>query len=158
MSGVTVRRARPEDGLAIVELVEALLEYEHIGPMAEGAHDRLISELFAPDSRLAAFAAEIDDRIIGYSIVYETYSTLWGQPRLFIEDIFVLPEYRSQRAVYELFRAVVRYALERGCTQMHWEALTWNKLAIDFYERVGAERDEGWYTYRLREDAMRRLL
>lgn len=158
MSGVTVRKARPEDGPAIVGLVEALLEYEHIGPMAEGAHDRLISELFAPLSRLASFVAEIDGRIIGYSIVYETYSTLWGQPRLFIEDIFVLPEYRSQRAGYELFRAVVRHALHRGCTQMHWEALTWNQLAIDFYERLGAERDEGWYTYRLTEAGMRRLV
>jgi len=155
---VTVRRALPEDAEAVIALIEGLLEYEHIGPMAPGSHERIAAEMAAPEPRLTAFVAESDGAIVGYSIVYETYSTLWGQPRLFIEDIFVLPEHRSTGAGFALFRAVTRHALDRGCTQMHWEALTWNKLAIDFYERLGAKRDEGWYTYRLGEEGMRKLV
>ena len=125
--------------------------------MTEGAKERLVAEMFAENPRFETFVAESAGSIIGYAIVYETYSTMRGRPRLFIEDIFVLPERRGQSAGYALFRAVVRHAAERGCAQVEWQVLTWNQIAVDFYERLGGERDTEWYTYRLGEDAMKRI-
>jgi GNAT superfamily N-acetyltransferase len=158
MSEVTVRRARPEDGEAVCALVEELLAYERIGPMTEGAHERLVRDLFAPGTPLTAFVAERDGRLVGYAIVYETYSTKRARPRLFIEDIFVQPDVRGRGAGFALFREVVRHAIARGCVQLEWQVLTWNRLALDFYERLGGERDTEWRTYRLGEDGMRALL
>ncbi len=155
---VNVRKARPGDEDAVCELIEALLAYEEIGPMTDGAKERLIDDMFAEDPRFDTFVAESAGRIVGYAIVYETYSTMRGRPRLFIEDIFVIPEKRGQSAGYALFREVVGHAVERGCAQIEWQVLTWNQLAIDFYERIGAKRDTEWYTFRLGEDAMRRLV
>jgi GNAT superfamily N-acetyltransferase len=157
VSAVSVREARPEDGPAVIALIEALLDYEHIGPMAEGAHERVLAEMFAPEPRFETFVAEAGGTLVGYAIVYETFSTLRGRPRLFIEDIFVLPEHRGTGAGFALFRAVAAHALEHACASMHWEVLTWNRLAIGFYERLGGTRDEEWYTYRLDKSAMRRL-
>jgi GNAT superfamily N-acetyltransferase len=154
---VTVRRARTEDGPVICEMIEALLEYENIGPMTDGAHERLTADAFAENPRFATFIAETADGIAGYAIVYETYSTLRARPRLFIEDIFVRPEQRGTGAGYALFREAIRYAAERGCAMVEWQVLTWNQPAIDFYERQGAARDREWYTYRLDEDGMRAL-
>jgi ribosomal protein S18 acetylase RimI-like enzyme len=82
------------------------------------------------------------------------YSTLRARPRLFIEDIFVYPEYRGTPAGWQLLRAVVRHARERDCCLIEWQVLAWNQLAIDFYERAGAQRDCEWYTYRLDETAI----
>ncbi len=155
---VNVRKARPGDGDAVCELIEALLAYEEIGPMTDGAKERLVADMFAENPRFDTFVAESAGRIVGYAIVYGTYSTMRGRPRLYIEDIFVLPEKRGQGAGYALFREVVRHAAERGCAQIEWQVLTWNKLAIDFYERLGGKRESEWYTFRLSEDAMRRIV
>ncbi len=155
---VNVRKARPGDSDAVCELIEALLAYEEIGPMTDGAKERLVAEMFAENPRFDTFVAESAGRIVGYAIVYETYSTMRGRPRLYIEDIFVLPEERGQSAGYALFREVVRHAEERGCAQIEWQVLTWNQLAIDFYERLGGERDKEWYTFRLGEDAMLQIV
>jgi len=157
-AAVSIRRATPADGEAVCALVEALLEYEHIGPMTEGAHERLVRDMFAPGTPLTTFVAEQGGRLVGYAIVYETYSTLRARPRLFIEDIFVRPEARGTGAGYALFREAVRHAAERGCALVEWQVLTWNRLALDFYERLGGKRDTEWYTYRLGEDRMRALL
>ncbi len=155
---VNVRKVRPGDGDAVCELIEALLAYEEIGPMTDGAKKPLVADMFAEDPRFDTFVAESAGRIIGYAIVYETYSTMRGRPRLYIEDIFVLPEKRGQGAGYALFREVVRHAAERGCAQIEWQVLTWNQLAIDFYERIGGKRDRDWYTFRLDEDTMQRIV
>ena len=155
---INVRKARPGDGDTVCELIEALLAYEKIGPMTDGAKERLVADMFAENPRFDTFVAESAGRIVGYAIVYETYSTMRGRPRLFIEDIFVLPEQRGQSAGYALFREVVRHAAGRGCAQVEWQVLTWNQLAIDFYERLGSKRDTEWHTYRLGEDAMRRII
>jgi GNAT superfamily N-acetyltransferase len=139
-------------------MIEALVEYEHIGPMTEGAHERLAADMSREDPPFVTFIAEVDGKPAGYAIVYETYSTMRARPRLFIEDIFVYPSYRGEGVGWELFRAIVRHARERDCCLVEWQVLTWNRLAIGFYERAGAERDTEWYTYRLTEETMLTVL
>jgi GNAT superfamily N-acetyltransferase len=104
------------------------------------------------------FLAEYDGRAVGYAFVFETYSSFLALPTLFLEDLFVLPEYRSKRVGYSLFTAMVAEAHRRGCGRMEWAVLDWNQLAIDFYKRFGATHLKEWQVYRLVREDMERIL
>ena len=153
----TVRPATAADGDTIVRLITALLTYESLPTPGEAAAARIKADL-AEGRRFTAWIAEVDGDTAGYALVFEAYSTLAGLPRLYLEDIFVLPEFRSRRVGYALMREVVAEALRRGIPILEWEALDWNKLATDFYLRIGAKHEAEWYNFRMGEDAMRALV
>jgi GNAT superfamily N-acetyltransferase len=99
--------------------------------------------------RFDAYLAEIDGVAAGYAFVFETYSSFLALPTLYLEDLFVLPEYRKRKAGYALFSAMLNEAYRRGCGRMEWTVLDWNQLAIDFYKRFGATHMREWHLYRL---------
>lgn len=153
-----VRKASPADAPTLLSLVDALASYEHLAPPDTAARDRLLNDLFGKSPRLEAFIGEVDGRSVGYAFVLETYSSFLALPSLYLEDLFVLPEFRSRRVGYALFINAVAEAERRGCGRMEWMVLDWNQLAIDFYDRVGAKHMREWQLYRLLPDDMRRLL
>jgi GNAT superfamily N-acetyltransferase len=156
--GVIVRRAVPEDANAVLRLIQALADFEKLEGPDEAAKDRLRSGLFDGRLGMLTLLAEVDGKTAGYAVAYEKYSTFSGLPNLFLEDIFVLEEHRGSGAGWALFREVAAEAARRGCGEMEWQVLTWNRGAMDFYERLGAGRDEEWYTYLLSRDGIRALL
>jgi GNAT superfamily N-acetyltransferase len=95
--------------------------------------------------------------VVGYAFVFETYSTFLALPTLYLEDLFVLPEYRGRKAGYALFRHCAEEALRRGCGRFEWAVLDWNRPAIEFYERLGAKHLHDWLIYRLDREGMERL-
>ena len=149
MSEPLVRKALPEDGPAILDLIVALANYEKLTPPDGSARERLLRDMFSTPSRIDVYLCEIEGQPVGYAILFETYSTFLALPTLFLEDLFVLPEYRGRKAGYALFKAVMAETKRRGCGRLEWSVLTWNQLAIDFYERLGATRLADWYAYRL---------
>ncbi len=153
-----VRAATPADAPAILSLVLGLADYEKLAPPDEAAQQRLIRDMFLTPPRIQAFLAEIGGTPVGYAFVFETYSSFLALPTLYLEDLFVLPAYRNQKAGYALFTHVVAEAHRRGCGRMEWSVLTWNQLAIDFYERLGAQRLTDWAMYRLTRPAMEQIL
>jgi GNAT superfamily N-acetyltransferase len=153
-----VRAATSADAATILKLVHGLAEYEKLDPPDEQAQQRLIRDMFITPPRIQAFLAEIGDVAVGYAFVFETYSSFLALPTLYLEDLFVLPEYRSQKAGYALFTHVVAEAHRRGCGRMEWSVLTWNRLAIDFYVRLGARHLSDWAVYRLTRPDMERIL
>jgi GNAT superfamily N-acetyltransferase len=153
-----VRAATSADAPAILSLVLGLAEYEKLAPPDEAAQQRLIHDMFLTPPRIQAFLAEIGQTPVGYAFVFETYSSFLALPTLYLEDLFVLPAYRSQKAGYALFTHVVAEAHRRGCGRMEWSVLTWNRLAIDFYERLGAQHLADWAMYRLTRPAMEQIL
>jgi GNAT superfamily N-acetyltransferase len=133
----------------LLELVDALAEYEKLTPPDEAAKARLVDDVFGQSPRLEAFLCLIGDLPVGYALIFETYSSFLALPTLFLEDLFVLPAYRKKGAGYALFTAMVSEAHERGCGRMEWAVLDWNRPAIEFYKRLGARQLKEWYYYRL---------
>ncbi len=141
-----VRRATAADAEAILQLVDALADYESLPRPSAEAKKRLAADL---DKRFDAWIAEVDGKSAGYAFVFETYSSFLALPTLYLEDLFVLPEYRSRKVGFALFSEVLEEAKRRGCGRMEWTVLDWNELAIQFYKRAGAAHMKEWNLYRI---------
>jgi GNAT superfamily N-acetyltransferase len=102
--------------------------------------------------------AEVDGQAVGYAVFFETYSTFLGLPTLYLEDLFVLPDFRGVGVGSALFRECATEAVRRDCGRMEWQVLAWNDLALGFYDHLGAVplHDE-WRCYRLTGAALARL-
>jgi GNAT superfamily N-acetyltransferase len=153
----SIRRATAEDGIALLALIDALADYEHLDRPDAGARGRLLSDAFGPVPRIEAWLAEFDGVPAGYAIIFETYSSFLALPTLYLEDIFVLPEYRNRKIGLSLFLAVGDLARQRGCGRMEWTVLHWNSLAIDFYRRLGARHMDEWQLFRLTAEQLNEL-
>ncbi len=146
---VTVRKATGDDASVILSLVDALAAYEKLEPPDAHAKERLIGDMTGVRPRFDAYLAKVGGKGVGYAFVFETYSSFLALPTLYLEDLFVLPEYRKKRIGYTLFAAMVKEAHRRGCGRMEWAVLDWNQPAIDFYKRIGATHLKQWQLYRL---------
>jgi GNAT superfamily N-acetyltransferase len=156
--GVRVRQATPHDAQTILTLVRGLAAYEKLAPPDAAAEERLLRDMFASPPRIQAYIGECDDTPAGYAFVFETYSSFLALPTLYLEDLFVLPEFRKRKLGLALFTAMVAEAHRRGCGRMEWSVLDWNQLAIDFYERLGAKELKEWRVYRLLRTDMEQIL
>ena len=136
----------PADAEAILQLVDALADYESLPRPAAAAKQRLVADM---NKRFDAWIAEVDGASAGYAFVFETYSSFLALPTLYLEDLFVLPEYRSRKVGLALFNEVLEEAKRRGCGRMEWSVLDWNELAINFYKRAGASHMKEWHCYRI---------
>ena len=156
--GVRVRPATPDDAPSIRSLVRGLAEYERLPPPDEAAENRLIHDMFSTPPRIQPFLGECDGLAAGYAFVFETYSSFLALPTLYLEDLFVLPQFRGRKLGYAMFTAMVAEAHRRGCGRMEWSVLDWNRLAIDFYEGLGAKELKEWRVYRLVRYDMEQIL
>lgn len=154
---VRIRRATAADVEVLLSLVDALADYEKLDRPSKSARERLIRDGFGPTPRFEAYLAELEDRIVGYAITFETYSSFLALPTLYLEDVFVLPDARRAGVGSTFVRQLAAEAVRRGCGRMEWVVLDWNAPAIDFYERLGARRLREWHTYRLDAGELSRL-
>ncbi len=151
---VHIRHATEQDAATIRNLIIALADFEKLSPPDEAAQNRLVADAFGPRPRFEIFLAEVGDHVAGYAFVFETYSTFRALPTLYLEDLFVLPQYRGQRVGYELFSYCAKEANRRGCGRFEWVVLDWNTHAINFYQRLGATHLTAWQVYRLDSEAL----
>jgi GNAT superfamily N-acetyltransferase len=154
---ISIRKATSADSELLIRLVISLADFERLPPPDAAAQQRLVADAFGPSPRFDVFLAELDGEVAGYAFVFETYSTFLALPTLYLEDLFVLPEYRGRRVGYALMLHLAHEAVWRGCGRMEWAVLDWNRHAIDFYERLGAVHLNEWLVYRLDRDALERL-
>src|SRR5215212_4861827 len=127
MTDIAIRKAQPTDAPTILSLICALADFEKLPPPDEAAQTRLIEDAFAERPRFEVFLADVDSKAVGYAFFFETYSTFLARPTLYLEDLFVVPDYRKQRVGYALFRFCVAEAARRGCGRMEWTVLDWNQ-------------------------------
>jgi GNAT superfamily N-acetyltransferase len=155
---ITIRPATPEDAGAYLMLVEALAVYEKMPPPDGQAKTRLIEHLFGARPYYKLLVACDGGKAVGYAAYLTTYSTFLARPTLYLEDLFVLPEYRSLRVGHRLFVTIARIARAEGCGRVDFMVLRWNKLALDFYAKHGVkDMAEEWALHRVQGDEIRRV-
>jgi GNAT superfamily N-acetyltransferase len=154
-----IRAAGPADAEAVLSLVDALADYEKLPRPDTAARARLREDGFGAAPRFETLIAEVGDppEAVGYALYFETYSSFLARPTLWLEDLFVMPAARRGGHGVALFRALARVARARGCARMEWSVLKWNRLAIDFYDHLGAAPLTEWQPYRLEGEALERV-
>ena len=155
---LTLRPARRTDVPVILAFIRALATYEKLLDECEATAGQLERTLFPRSGAPAArcLLAFVGGRPAGFAIYFFNYSTFLARPGLYLEDLFVHPEFRGQGIGKALLLRLARQANERGCGRMEWSVLDWNQPAIDFYESLGARRMKEWQICRLTGPALRR--
>jgi GNAT superfamily N-acetyltransferase len=157
---ILIRRATRTDAPELLSLIVALADFEKLTPPDEAAKARLIEDGFGPRPRYEAWLGFWEGRAepVAYALILETYSSFEAAPTLYLEDIFVLPDFRGRGVGSVLLRNCVQMAHDRGCARMEWTCLDWNTGAQEKYERLGARRLSEWYLYRLERGKMKEFL
>lgn len=153
----SIRPARPGDEQALFELILALAEYEKLSQAVTGSAQKLAQDLFGPKPAAEALIVEADELAVAFALFFHNYSTFLTQPGLYLEDIFVRPEYRARGIGKALLREVAKVAGDRGCGRLEWSVLDWNQSAIGFYQSLGASVLPDWRICRVTGDGLAAL-
>jgi GNAT superfamily N-acetyltransferase len=152
-----IRQATAADAKQILTFIRALAEFEQAPDAVVATEDALLRDGFGPNPYFHCLIAEHDERPAGFALYFFNYSTWVGRPGIYLEDLFVHPEFRGLGIGKALLQQVAAIAVEKGCRRMQWEVLDWNMPAIDFYRAMGAEFLDEWRNVRLNGEALDRL-
>ncbi len=144
-----IRPAEERDIDAIFDLIRGLAAYEKLSDRVTGNTELLRSHLFGDRPYAEAIVAELGDLSVGFALFFHNYSTFLTKPGLYLEDVFVRPEYRRQGVGKALLSTVAKIAVDRGCERLEWSVLEWNQNAIEFYQSRGATVLPDWKICRL---------
>ena len=151
-----MREARPNDAGLLLSLIRELAEFERLTHECV-ADETLLRRFLFEDRRAHAIVAEWDGQPAGFALYFYNFSTFVGRPGLYLEDLFVRPEFRRNGIAKAVFRYLARKAVEEGCGRMEWSVLNWNENAIAFYRSLGAKPMDEWTVQRLSGEALERL-
>ncbi len=153
----TIRPARPTDAPTIANLIRELAVYEKLEDQAKATADHLTRHLFGDRPAAEVILAELAGEPVGYALFFATFSTFRGQPGLFLEDLFVLPDHRGRGIGKALLVEVARIAVDRECGRLEWSVLDWNAPSIAFYRSQGAVPMDEWTIFRVADMALTEL-
>ena len=155
--GTVIRKATEADATQILEFIRALAAFERAPDEVTATEEGLIRDGFGPAPFYGCLIADYEGRPAGFAFYFFNYSTWKGRPGIYLEDLFVHPEFRGLGIGKALLKAVAAVAVEKGCERMQWEVLDWNTPAIDFYRAMGAEFLDEWRNVRLEGEALVKL-
>ncbi|MCL2935716.1 MAG: GNAT family N-acetyltransferase [Trichodesmium sp. St16_bin2-tuft] len=162
---LNLRAATPADVSLLFDLIKALAEYEKLSHTVTGNVASLEAHLFGEPGAdrsnhrpiAEAIIAELRGQPVGFSLFFHNYSTFLTQPGIYIEDLFVLPEYRGRGIGKRLVSYVAELAVSRNCGRLEWSVLDWNESAIGFYQNIGASILDEWRICRVTDNALSSL-
>jgi GNAT superfamily N-acetyltransferase len=157
VNGFRIEAATERDAALILRLIKGLADYEKLAHEVRATEDALRASLFGPRPAAEVVIARHESEPVGFALFFHNYSTFLSQRGLYLEDLFVLPEWRGRGAGRALLVYLARLAMERNCGRLEWTVLDWNAPAIRFYKRLGSETMEGWTINRLTGDALSHL-
>ncbi|HXP60851.1 MAG TPA: GNAT family N-acetyltransferase [Dongiaceae bacterium] len=152
-----IRRATAADTPLILKFIRALAEFERAAEAVQATEEDLLRDGFGANPYFWCLIAEYDGQPAGFALCFFNYSTWVGRPGVYVEDLFVPPEFRGRGIGKALLQQVAAIALEKGCGRLNWAVLDWNTPAIEFYRAAGAEFLDEWRLVRLEGDALMRL-
>ena len=147
MKNTEIRFATDADTAIILGFIKALAEYEKMSDLVVADEALLREWIFEKKKAEVIFAVE-DGKEVGFALFFHNFSTFLGRAGIYLEDLFVLPEYRGRGHGKSLIRELAKIAVERGCGRLEWSCLDWNTPSIDFYLSLGAEQMSEWTVYR----------
>lgn len=154
MSDIQIRPATRDDTALILHFVRELAQYEKALHEVEATEAHLERALFGADPRAWSVICELDGEPAGFALYFFNYSTWTGRYGLYLEDLYVSPQYRGSGAGKALLKYLARVAVDRDCGRFEWNVLDWNTPAIAFYESFGARAQSEWTGYRLAGQAL----
>lgn len=149
-----VRTARPEDAAVIFGLIRGLAEYERLGHTVEANEIDIATALFGESPRVFCDLAEADGEVVGFALWFYTFSTFVGRHGIFLEDLFVRPEFRGRGAGRALLGHLARRCVDESLGRFEWSVLDWNEPAIQFYRAQGARLLDAWTMCRVDGEAL----
>lgn len=156
MKKESYRFAVESDVKLILQFIHELAEYEKMLDEVV-ATEELLKEWIFDKQKAEVIFALVDGREVGFALFFHNFSTFLGRAGIYLEDLYVRPEYRGKGYGKGLLKELARIALERGCGRLEWWCLDWNRPSIDFYLSLGAEPMEDWTVYRIAGKTLRDL-
>ena len=155
--GFTLRLATEADVGLIFKFVRELAEYERLSHEVIATEELLRAHLFGGRSVAEVVIAEFEQQPVGFALFFHNFSTFIGKPGIYLEDLYVQPQYRGRGFGEVLLTYVGKLAEERGCGRFEWSVLDWNAPAIGFYRKMGAVPMDQWTVYRITGDALEQV-
>lgn len=157
MSGsFSIRSATPEDVPLILDFIKALAEYEKLPHEVTATEEILMRNLFTQPSAEVLLARE-GEVYVGFALFFHNFSSFLGKPGIYLEDVFVKPEFRGRGYGKALMVHVARLARDRDCGRFEWSVLDWNEPSIAFYRSIGAIPMSEWTAQRMSREALEKL-
>src|SRR6185503_17468315 len=157
MNQFRIAAAQPGDIPAVLAMIRGLAEFEHLAHLCTATEDQLSEALFGSNSTVEVVVAWEDDENAGFALFFHNFSTFLGRRGLYLEDLFIRPQFRGRGYGRALLVHLARLAVERGCGRFEWAVLDWNEKAIGFYRGLGATVLPDWRITRVAGDALSTL-
>ena len=154
---IRIDRAQEHDVPLILELIRGLAEYERLADQCVASEAGLSRALFGAQPAAEVLLAYADGQPAGFALFFHNFSTFLGRRGLYLEDLFVKPEFRRLGIGRRLLTELARIAVERGCGRFEWSVLDWNAPAIEFYKSLGATPLDDWIIFRVTGRALTEL-
>jgi len=146
--------ATPPDVPMILDLIRQIADYEKLSHEVIATEASLDAVLFGPHPAAEVLLGRVGDEVVGYAIFFHNFSTFLGRRGLYLEDLFVRPEWRRHGFGRALLARLARIAVERDCGRMEWSVLDWNAPSIAFYKSLGAKPMDEWTVFRMTDEAI----
>ena len=153
---MTIRFATENDCALILHFIRDLAEYEKMADQVVASEELLREWIFEKQKAEVLFVCE-EGKELGFALLFHNFSTFLGRAGIYLEDLFVLQEYRGKGYGKALLKKLAQIAVERGCGRLEWSCLDWNSPSIDFYRSLGAIPMDDWTTYRLTGETLKKL-
>ena len=156
MESLSFRAARRADVPLILGMIRALAEYEQL--LSEVvATESVLEEWLFDKKKAEVLFPMLEGKEIGFALYFHNFSTFLGRAGLYLEDLYIQPEYRGRGYGRKVLQKLAQIAVERGCGRLEWWCLDWNAPSIAFYKNLGAQPKDEWTVYRLTGDTLRGL-
>jgi len=153
----SIRPATAEDVPLILQFINDLADYEKLSDMVVATEELLRETLFGERTVAEVVIGYEGEQAAAFALFFHNYSTFLARPGIYLEDLFVKPEFRRKGYGKRLLTYLAGLAVERKCGRLEWSVLDWNTPAIDFYKSLGAIPMEEWTTFRLAGNALEEL-
>lgn len=154
MSQLIIRNATTQDAPTIHNFIKELAIYEKEEDSMIATIADIQRSIFSESATVDALICELNNQPIGFAVYFYNYSTWLGKSGIYLEDLFVLPEYRGVGAGKALLKTLAKKAVKENCGRFEWSVLDWNEPSIQFYQSIGAKPKSEWIGYQLAGDAL----